>query len=66
MKTKMFIGKDEHDLETQIWAWTSFNPGIAIKKWRPIEKLDLAGDTHPSLANPDAVSVKIDYEEEGA
>jgi hypothetical protein len=67
MKTKVFTGKDEHDLEVQIWGWRSSNPGFSLKKRYPVERLDLditpVKNNYAPLTARDMVSAKIEYEE---
>jgi hypothetical protein len=67
MKTKVFTGKDEHDLEVQIWGWRSSNPGFSIKKRFPVERLDLnmtpTKTNYAPLTARDTLSAKIDYED---
>ena len=66
MKTTTFTGKDERDLEIQIWQWRS-NPSIIVKKRHPMVKFDpnmapVSGNYAPLTAR-DTMSVRVEYEE---
>ena len=66
MKTTTFTGKDERDLESQIWRWRS-NPSIIVKKRHPVEQFDpniasVTGKYAPLTAR-DTMSVRVEYEE---
>ena len=52
MRSKIFTGKDEYHLESQIWNWMLSHPDIVITERHPI-----VGPVR------DAVTRKIDYEE---
>jgi len=68
MKSKMFEGKDEYDLNSQIYVWQLANRKIIIKQKHPIERLaikasqpaDIYAKKEPA---PNLVSVRVDYEE---
>jgi hypothetical protein len=53
MRSKVFTGKDEHHIESQIWNWMLSHPDTVIKERHPI--------VGSSVAN--AVTRKIDYDE---
>jgi hypothetical protein len=68
MKTRVFRGKDEQHLETQIWNWMLSYPDIVIKERHAIERLEL--NFVPTRTNfapkgpvQDALTRKIDYED---
>ena len=67
MDKKTFSGKDQYDLDQQIWNWRSANPHIKVVKTHPVENIELRM-TSPTpnfgLIKPpqDTVSVTIDYE----
>jgi hypothetical protein len=41
MKSRTFDGKDDRDLEEQLWQWRSTNPNVVVKYKHPIERLPL-------------------------
>jgi hypothetical protein len=41
MKTTTFRGKDEVDIERQLWDWRTANPKAVISTKHPIERLPL-------------------------
>ena len=41
MPTKTFEGKDQTDLDKQIWDWKSLNPKVKELKRHPVERLPL-------------------------
>lgn len=67
MESKTFVGKDQYDVDQQIWNWRNTNPHIKIVKTYPAVDLGLPMKTpvpnYGPIASPqDRVSVKIDYE----
>lgn len=68
MKTKVFRGKDEQHLETQIWNWMLSYPNIIIKERHPVESLELnlvpvRPNYAPKGPAQDAVMKTIEYED---
>jgi hypothetical protein len=41
MKSHTFKGKNEDDLEKQLWDWRTANPKAIVKQKHPIERLPL-------------------------
>ncbi len=67
MKSKTFKGKNEADLEQQIWDWQK-SQTVTIKEKHPIELLPLevtkpAFKFAPLPPLADAVSIRVDYED---
>jgi hypothetical protein len=67
MESKTFTGKDQYDVDQQMWNWRSSNPNIKVVKAHPAEDLELRmrapAPNHRPIASPqDRVSVKVDYE----
>jgi hypothetical protein len=66
MPSKTFEGKDETDLEKQIWDWKSVNPRIKLAKRNSTERLPLKMNKitrSVKINSPNLVSIRIDYEE---
>ncbi len=66
MKLRTFEGKDEQDLEQQLWEWRSANPGVVVKHTHPIEglPLELQERKPGSKIEPkNLVSMRVDYED---
>lgn len=66
MLSKRLIGKDQYDLDQQIWVWRSNNPNLRITRIHPTEDLDVIASAPLPLRKIDAkdrVAVVIDYEE---
>jgi hypothetical protein len=66
MKSRTFDGKDDRDLEEQLWQWRSTNPNVVVKYKHPIERLPLEfrerkPGSKVSAAN--LVSMRVDYED---
>jgi hypothetical protein len=64
MKTITFRGKDEVDIERQLWDWRMANPKAVISTKHPIERLPL-GMSSPTMGAKrqalDTVLMRIDY-----
>jgi hypothetical protein len=65
MKTIIFKGKDEFDLNQQKWKWQSENPKSRVTKTYPIERLipEFKKPTGKKLLASDSVSRRVDYED---
>ncbi len=66
MPTKTFEGKDQPDLDKQIWDWKSINPKFKELKRYPVERLPLnMTNVTPGtkIISQNLVSIRIDYEE---
>jgi hypothetical protein len=64
MKSMTFRGKDETDIERQLWDWRSANPKAVVTTKHPIEHL--IPEMKPvsrfaKLQAVDLVSMRIDY-----
>ena len=69
MKSMTLKGKDETDLEKQLWDWRSDHPNAIVTTKHPIEQLilemkDPVGK-FGKLQARDSVSMRIDYNEAG-
>ncbi len=66
MESIFFEGKDDADVERQIWDWQSANRIRIIKK-HPLEKLPISAKKvdpgYPKIVAANAVSIRIDYED---
>ena len=65
MTKERFTGKDNIDLDRQIWDWLSQHPGWRIAKRHAVERLPLQMmSPHPIkfIEAPDAVAVCIEFE----
>ena len=61
-----FNGKDQFDLDQQIWAWRSGNPRLRVTKVHPTEELPLSvSSPYPmrKILPKDRLSVLVEYEE---
>ena len=68
MKSETFKGKDQFDLNKQIWDWKTGHPKAVIKKTHSVEKSRV--DATPvkrtgvkKIPAPNLVSVRVDYED---
>jgi hypothetical protein len=64
MKSKTFMGKNETDLEKQLWDWRQSNPKAIVTSKHPIERLSPEAkpvDKYAKLQGADSVSMRIDY-----
>jgi hypothetical protein len=64
--TIRFKGKDQYDLDQQVWNWRSANPQLKVTKIHPTEQLPLqAYNPYPvrKIAARDTVSVLVEYNE---
>jgi hypothetical protein len=64
MKTTTFKGKDEPDLEKQLWDWRQANPKAVNITRHPIERLPLemkAVVMGVKMQATDLVYIRIDY-----
>ena len=65
MLTKTFEGKDDADLDKQIWDWKSANPKIKELKRHMVETLPLSMTTTvigAPLKSHNRMLIRIDYE----
>jgi hypothetical protein len=66
MKATTFRGKDEVDIERQLWDWRTANPKAVISTKHPIERLPLEMSpptVGTKMQAPDSVLMRIDYKD---
>jgi hypothetical protein len=66
MESKTFTGKDQYDVDRQIWDWRQANPTIKVVKTHSAEEIPLrmraSSPNHgPIPPAQDRVSVKVDF-----
>jgi hypothetical protein len=64
MKSRIFNGRNEADLERKLTAWISAHPSAILKKRYPVGKLPAETSRTRAITDlrlPDLVSMRIDY-----
>ncbi len=66
MKSRMFAGQNEREIENQILKWRATNPHVAIKKIHAVKRVDTVGT--PSFrflkrTAREAMTRTIDYQD---